>query len=196
MKNRLVAMANLIWLPIPYVATPMSAKTNPEAEFAYGAGQINPLKAINPGLVYNASEIDYVMFLCAQGYSTAILRLVTGDNSSCPEANNGNQWDLNYPSFAVPTSSELVNLTFTRTVTNVGSPTSTYKHKVIAPTGLNIKVDPEVLSFASLGQKSPFTVTIEGSLNDKGKVSASLSWDDGEHEVRSPIIVYNVYKYL
>lgn len=172
----------------------MSAGTNPEAEFAYGAGQINPLKAINPGLVYDANETDYMTFLCAQGYNSTTLRLVTGDNSSCSKVNNGTPWDLNYPSFALSTSSETINRTFTRTVTNVGSPASTYKHKIAAPAGLKIRVDPETLSFAYLDQKLQFTVTVEGSLNGKAKVSASLLWDDGEHEVRSPIVVYNVNK--
>ncbi|PKI46615.1 hypothetical protein CRG98_032957 [Punica granatum] len=178
-------------------AMPMSNKTNPEAEFAYGAGEINPLKAINPGLIYDANETDYVTFLCAQGYNTTTLRLVTGDNSTCSGANNGTTWDLNYPSFALPTSfSETVNRTFTRTVTNVGSPASTYKHRITTPAGLKIKVHPKDLSFTSLSQKLSFRVTIEGTLNDKAIVSASLLWDDGEHQVRSPIVVYDVSKLI
>ena len=48
-------------------------KKNLEAEFAYGAGNIDPVKAIDPGLVYDADEIDYVKFLCGQGYSTRAL---------------------------------------------------------------------------------------------------------------------------
>lgn len=41
-------------------ATPMSPILNPEAEFAYGAG------LINPGLVYDISEADYIKFLCEE----------------------------------------------------------------------------------------------------------------------------------
>ena len=65
----------IIWISVlcVFVATPMSAKKNPEAEFAYGAGNIDPVKAIDPGLVYDADEIDYVEFLCGQGYSTRAL---------------------------------------------------------------------------------------------------------------------------
>ena len=33
----------------------------------YGAGQLNPVNARDPGLVYDASESDYVAMLCAQG---------------------------------------------------------------------------------------------------------------------------------
>ena len=49
--------------PSNIAATPMSSDLNPEAEFAYGAGQINPVKAVCPGLVYDISESDYVRFL-------------------------------------------------------------------------------------------------------------------------------------
>ena len=79
----------------------MSAEKNLDAEFVYGAGQMNPVKAVDPGLVYDADKIDYIKFLCGQGYTTQTLQLVTGDNSVCSEATYGAVWDLNYPSFAL-----------------------------------------------------------------------------------------------
>ncbi|KAG5557872.1 hypothetical protein RHGRI_007940 [Rhododendron griersonianum] len=85
-----------------FSAFPMSATKNPEAEFAYGSGHINPVKAANPGLIYNAGESDYIQFLCDQGYSNESLQLVTGSNTTtCSASNNGTVWDLNYPSFAL-----------------------------------------------------------------------------------------------
>ncbi|RVX13622.1 Cucumisin [Vitis vinifera] len=174
-------------------ALPMSAEKNPDAEFAYGAGQIDPLKSVNPGLVYDADKIDYVKFLCGQGYTTQTLQLVTGDNSVCSEATNGTVWDLNYPSFALSSSTfESITGVFTRTVTNVGSPVSTYKATVTgAPIGLQIQVVPDILSFTSLGQKLSFVLKVEGKVGDN-IVSASLVWDDGVHQVRSPIVVFVV----
>ncbi|KAJ9160206.1 hypothetical protein P3X46_025627 [Hevea brasiliensis] len=172
----------------------MNSEINPEAEFAYGAGHINPVKAIDPGLIYDAEPLDYVKFLCGQGYNTSLLQMVTGDNSSCSKATNGTVWDLNYPSFALSTSpSEFISRVYNRIVTNVGSPTSTYKATVTSPQGLKIQVNPSILSFTSLGEKLAFALTIEGTLDDS-MVSAFLVWDDGVHQVRSPITVYVVTK--
>lgn len=166
-----------------------------DAEFAYGAGQINPSKAVNPGLVYDASETDYVKFLCGQGYSSKTIQLITGDNSSCSETTTyaTAARDLNYPSFALqaPHLGFNVSGSFMRTVTNVGSPTSTYIAIVTAPQGLNIQVYPSVLSFTSIGQKKRFVLTIDGAIGES-IVSASLVWDDGKFQVRSPIVVFDV----
>lgn len=168
----------------------MSVSSNTDAEFAYGSGQLNPLKAADPGLVYDAGETDYVKFLCGQGYSSKSLQLLTGDNSTCTAANNGTVWDLNYPSFAV--SSQLsgpLTRVFHRTVTNVGSPVSTYKAIVTAPQGLVVKVEPSVLSFKSMGQKMSFVVTVVATPG-AGIVSSSLVWDDGVFQVRTPIVAF------
>ncbi|KAG6621225.1 hypothetical protein I3842_Q027800 [Carya illinoinensis] len=171
-------------------ADPMSAGKNPEAEFAYGAGNINPSKAPNPGLIYDIDAVDYIKFLCGLGYNTKSLQLLTGDNSSCSDAINGTVNDLNYPAFALSTPPlTSINRVFNRIVTNVGSPTSTYKAILNYPLGLRIKVTPSILSFTTLGQKLPYTLSIEGTI-DKFIVSASLTWDDGTFQVRSPIAVF------
>ncbi|WVY91659.1 hypothetical protein V8G54_037173 [Vigna mungo] len=160
-------------------ATPMNPALDVDAEFAYGAGQLNPLKAANPGLVYDA------------GYSSSALRIITGDNSTCTSANEGSVLNLNLPSFALSTPrSSYNNVTFGRTVTNVGSATSTYKATITAhPSSLNVEVLPNVLAFSSLGQRLSFTLKIEGSIN-ADLVSFSLIWDDGTFKARSPIVVY------
>ncbi|XP_057989655.1 cucumisin-like isoform X2 [Hevea brasiliensis] len=174
-------------------AYPMTTAANSDAEFAYGSGHINPVKAIDPGLVYDAEEIDYVKFLCGQGYNATQLQLVTGDNSTCSEETNGTVWDLNYPSFALSTlSGQSVTRIFHRTVTNVGSSSSTYKAIVNPTEGLNIQVQPNVISFQSLGEKQSFVVTVEAALNTTA-ISGSLTWDNGVHQVRSPIIAYVIH---
>ena len=169
----------------------MNPKTNTDLEFAYGAGQLNPLQAANPGLVYDAEEADYIKFLCGQGSNSTKLYLVTGENITCSATINGTVWDLNYPSFPVSTKNGTeVTRTFTRTVTNVGSPTSTYKANVAGPPELSIKVEPDVLPFKSLGETKTFTVTVGVGGLSKFVTSGSLVWDDGVYKVRSPIVAY------
>ena len=131
-------------------AVPMSAEQSPGAEFAYGAGNLNPLNPSNYGLIYDIDLLDYIKYLCGQGFSTKLLQAITGDKSNCPEGNDGTMFDLNYPSFALFTlPSNSISRVFIRTVTNVGLPTSTYKAIVTTPPGLSIKVNPSVVSFTS-----------------------------------------------
>ncbi|KAK7300772.1 hypothetical protein RJT34_11622 [Clitoria ternatea] len=172
-------------------ATPMSAALNKDAEFAYGAGQLNPIRALNPGLVYDANEVDYVQFLCGQGYDTRSLRAISGDSSTCTQANRGYVWDLNLPSFTISTRySTYTSVVFHRTVTNVGFATSKYVATIATyPSTLKIQVVPNVLTFSSLGQKLSFRVQIEGYIT-RDIVSSSLVWSDGTHQVRSPVVVY------
>ncbi|XP_022922127.1 cucumisin-like [Cucurbita moschata] len=177
-------------------AFPMRSDLNPDAEFAYGSGHINPLGAVNPGLIYNATEIDYVRFLCGQGYSTKLIQQVSGDNSSCSRSDSNVVFDLNYPSFALSTSiSTPISQVYRRRVTNVGSANSTYNAIVSGPSRLKITVNPSVLSFKALGEELSFEVTIEGSISS-GIVSASLVWDDGQHKVRSPVIVFDSTSFI
>ncbi|KAH7678177.1 Peptidase S8 subtilisin-related protein [Dioscorea alata] len=118
-------------------AAPMMASKNTDAEFAYGSGHLNPAKAADPGLVYDACEADYVNMLCSQGYSTKNLRLVTGDNSTHCSRNRGSVWDLNYPSFALSVrSGHRFSARYPRTVTNVGLAKSVYRVKVTSPQNL------------------------------------------------------------
>ncbi|XP_042477650.1 subtilisin-like protease SBT4.13 [Macadamia integrifolia] len=178
-------------------AWPMNATRNPDAEFAYGAGHINPVKAINPGLVYEILNDDYIKFLCNIGWDTKRVRSISGDNSSCPQGTKGTPLDLNYPSMTayVQQKDKPFAINFTRTVKNVGSENSIYKTSVIitSHSNITISVKPSVLSFKSLNEDKSFVVTVSGSkLNPKTSMaSASLEWSDGTHTVRSPIVVHS-----
>ncbi|KAJ0729699.1 putative cucumisin [Helianthus annuus] len=171
-------------------ATPMSSTKNTDAEFAYGSGHINPSKAVDPGLVYDAGEQDFVSFLCGQGYNATNLKIVTGDSSACTAANNATVWNLNYPSFALSAQqSGSISRTFNRTVTNVGAANSTYRANVVAPSGLVVKVNPSGLAFKAVGEKQSFVVTVDATLGSK-MLSGSLVWSDGVHNVTSPIVAF------
>lgn len=169
----------------------MNPIADPQVEYAYGAGNINPIKALNPGLVYDAGDTDYLNFLCAAGYSTSQIQMITNENIQCP-AVPGSIHDLNYPSFALTIfSATPIPLTsYKRTVTNVGAPSSTYKATVRTPPGLNIQVVPDTLIFTSVGESLSYTLTISGVIDYlTGLASASLIWDNGVNQVRSPITV-------
>ncbi|CAI0447401.1 unnamed protein product, partial [Linum tenue] len=193
-KSALMTTDNIMFT----AARQLSVEDNSDAEFAYGSGQIDPIKAVNPGLVYDAGEIDYVRMLCGQGYNATQLRLVTGDSSaSCSEATNRTAvWDLNYPSFAL--SSEkgkpegTVKRVFRRTVTNVGKGHSKYKAKVISSKELKIKVNPKVLRFKDVGETISFRVTVKAKLKQSGIISGVLVWSDGSHKVRSPVVAHTL----
>ncbi|RXI04304.1 hypothetical protein DVH24_038578 [Malus domestica] len=159
--------------------------------FAYGSGHINPVNAINPGLVYEASEEDYINLLCTI-YDEGKVRQISGDkNSTCPTGSaKGSAKDHNYPSMGAkvePTNPFSVN--FHRRVKNVGLANSTYKAKIFLNSKVDIEVMPEVLSFKSLNEEKDFDVTVVGrGLPDQSQVSGSLVWSDGVHSVRSPIV--------
>ncbi|KAL0336314.1 UNVERIFIED_CONTAM: Subtilisin-like protease SBT4.3 [Sesamum radiatum] len=164
------------------------------AEFSYGAGHIDPVKAVDPGLVYETFTEDYINMLCSLGYDTATLRKILGVNSTCPTGMQITPKDLNYPSMArrITTNDSTVltfSENFTRTVTNVGLGNSTYKVTTSTSPDYNISVKPDILSFRTLNERKSFEVIISGKITGE-MVSAELEWSDGVHRVRSPIILY------
>ncbi|KAM7270998.1 hypothetical protein ACFE04_030212 [Oxalis oulophora] len=173
-------------------ASPMSAKGNKGAEFAFGSGHINPAKVSDPGLVYDARVEDYTKFLCGIGYNTTTIRIVTGNQqASCSRATNQSVWNLNYPSFTLSAiNGSLVTRKFHRTVTNVGPHSSTYKAIVKTEVGMKVKVFPTFLSFKSYGEKKSFVVQVSANLKKRSMIRGSLIWDDGLHQVRSPIVAH------
>lgn len=167
----------------------MNATLNLEAEFAYGSGHVNPKRAIRPGLVYDANEIDYIKFLCGQGYTNGMVEIITSYEDACNSSNIGRVWDLNYPSFGLSVShSKTFKQYFRRTLTSVASQASKYKAMISAPRGLVITVNPNVLSFNGIGDKKSFKLKVRGTIKES-IVSASLVWSDGVHSVRSPITI-------
>jgi hypothetical protein len=103
-------------------AKPMSQKFNKEAEFAFGAGQVNPTKALNPGLIYDMDELGYVQFLCHEVYNDTTLSILIGSPINCTSLVHGFGHDaINYPSMqlSAKNNTESTIGVFSRTVTNV-----------------------------------------------------------------------------
>lgn len=173
----------------------MNATMDPKAEFSYGAGHIDPVKAAHPGLVYEILPDDYIEFLCNSGYHASTLTKIFGISIRCPDKKTSN--DLNYPAmtfrFVSPSNgSATFSARFNRTVTNVGSKNSIYKAISSSSLDYNITVKPSILEFKEINQKQSFVVTISGKVSSMTKLmSASLEWYDGVHSVRSPIVMFS-----
>ncbi|XP_019191065.1 PREDICTED: subtilisin-like protease SBT4.15 [Ipomoea nil] len=80
-------------------AKPLGVKDE-DAEFAYGAGMIDPTVALNPGLVFYIDEDAYISFLCKIGYNSSRLVQITGNKTNdCSTFSVATRKDgLNYPS--------------------------------------------------------------------------------------------------
>lgn len=69
---------------------------------------------------------------------------------------------------------------------------SSYRASIIAPPEVKISIMPSVLTFKSTGEKQSFVLKV-GGISNKTMLSASLVWNDGDHQVRSPIVVFDPY---
>jgi hypothetical protein len=167
--------------------------------FGYGAGHVQPNRAADPGLIYDADATDYLGFLCALGYKSSTIAAFTagdgggGANYTCP-ARAARPENLNYPSVAVPHLSPTgAARTVTRRVRNVGAGAAAYDAKVREPRGVAVDVRPRRLEFAAVGEEKEFTVTFrarKGSFLPGEYVFGRLVWSDGDggHRVRSPLV--------
>ncbi|KAK7394584.1 hypothetical protein VNO78_15116 [Psophocarpus tetragonolobus] len=158
--------------------------------FAYGSGHVQPNSAIDPGLIYDLSIVDYLNFLCASGYNQQLISALNY-NSTFICSGSHRVTDLNYPSITLPNLG-LNAVTVTRTVTNVGPP-STYFAKAQLP-GYKIAVVPNSLSFKKNGEKKTFNVIVQAtSVTKRGNYSfGEFLWTNGKHIVRSPITVRRI----
>ncbi|PHU13720.1 hypothetical protein BC332_14925 [Capsicum chinense] len=134
-------------------------KLNPADLFTIGSGHLNQSKANDPGLVYDIQPQDYVYYLCGLNYTdqqvTAVVKRKMHCTSRIDEA------ELNYPSFSVNLGSQAK--TYTRTVTNVGEDSSTYRVQVIGVEGITLSITPRILKFSVLNQKLSYQITFKRS---------------------------------
>ncbi|WCJ23122.1 Subtilisin-like protease SBT4.14 [Euphorbia peplus] len=179
-------------------AKPISKRANNDAEFAYGAGQVNPARARNPGLVYDMDEMSYIQFLCREGYKGSSLSVLIGSKSlNCSSLIPGIGYDaLNYPTLQVIAQNEKQKSlgVFQRTVKNVGPSPSVYNVTIKAPKGLEITVKPLTLSFTHPLQKRSFKVVVKAKPLLSGEMlSGSIVWRSFHRSVRSPVVVFKPF---
>ena len=154
--------------------------TNPLVIFRQGAGHVQPNKAADPGLVYDAGWIDWLGFLCGTGQLTA---------SYCPSIRIDPS-DLNVASIAI---GDLAGVqTVTRTVTNVGG-AETYTFSYSGLAGITVTPSDPSITLAA-GARKTFTVTFTTSgaaLN--AYVGGYITWTGSlGHVVRIPVVIQPV----
>ncbi len=147
--------------------------------WAQGAGHVDPNKAADPGLVYDAKKADYVAYQCK------VNKAAVQPQSDCVTYGTLDEtYNLNLPSITV--GSVQNSVTVRRSVTNVSGASATYNATASVP-GFTTSVAPSTLTLAP-GQTGAFTVTLNtaGAANGVWNFG-SLSWTDGSRTVRSPI---------
>ena len=160
------------------------SNTDPNLIFKQGAGHVQPNSAADPGLVYDSGVQDWLAFLCGstRGVQDSVCDTLEAQGHSLDPS------DLNTPSIGIG----LVDgtQTVTRTVTNVDDQAATYTAAVTGLASVDVSVQPSTLTVAP-GQTASYTVTF--SVGDGTTlfdyVAGQLTWTDGSHTVRSPIVL-------
>lgn len=163
----------------------------PAKVFAVGAGHLNPVRAVDPGLVYDTKPDEYVTHLCTLGYENSDVFTITSRNVSCRELlAKYRDFSLNYPSISVVFKKGKEIQMVRRRVTNVGRPNSTYTVEVAAPPGVRMSVRPPSLTFNGLYQSKVYSVWfVSRKRASDGFSEGHITWVDGRHRVRSPVSV-------
>ncbi|GMP88492.1 hypothetical protein CsSME_00040465 [Camellia sinensis var. sinensis] len=159
----------------------------PTTPFDYGSGQINPVAAVDPGLIYDFDSNDIIDFLCSTGSTPSQMVNLTGVVVSCknPPAPS---YDFNYPSIGVSNLSG--SLSVHRTVTYYGKGSTVYYSQVDYPSGVKVKVTPNKLEFSQAEEKMSFSIDMTPYKSSNGSfVFGALTWSNGVHRVRSPIAI-------
>ncbi|XP_039070026.1 subtilisin-like protease SBT3 [Hibiscus syriacus] len=159
----------------------------PGTPLDYGAGHINPNKAMDPGLIYDIDWQGYVDFLCGLGYSEAEMKAILRRSQwNCSQ----NQTDINYPSFVAIFNASSPNVkNFTRVV--LGN--KPIYHAVVETTyGTTFTVEPSTLTFTNKYQKQKFVVSVQMYGKAPPVTYGYLKWVyQNSHIVASPVVVLN-----
>jgi hypothetical protein len=173
--------------------------------FDFGAGHVDPNKAVSPGLTYDAGLLDYLAASCG-----TVTPLLTPDDCDFVENEFGlstDPADLNLPSIGV--DGVPGTKTVTRTVTAVkpfvgrgrygndgpvddggNNSANRYDAVIEAPPGFDVSVNPSTFTLLP-GESAEFEVTITNVSAPPGEWRfGSLTWTNRKGiDVRSPIAV-------
>ncbi|KAK6263006.1 hypothetical protein QUC31_008822 [Theobroma cacao] len=184
-KSAIMTTATLVNLG----GKPIVDQTKAPADiFATGAGHVNPSKANDPGLIYDIQPDDYIAYLCGLNYTDEEVGTIVQRTVECSSESIIAEAELNYPSFSIILP-ESGSQTYTRTVTNVGPASSSYTYEVVAPTGVDISVQPDHIAFSAVNQKATYSVTFSRQKDVSLQFSQGLlTWISAQHNVTTPIV--------
>ena len=118
----------------------------------FGAGHVNPNKAMDLDLVYDIEAEDCVNYLCAMSCTSQLIQIITGpSNFTCEYAS----LDLNYPSFlGLLNMTNTATTTFKKVLTNRADNSSVYHAVISAPQGMKALAQPTTPTFSGNDSKS------------------------------------------
>ncbi|KAG6406888.1 hypothetical protein SASPL_134502 [Salvia splendens] len=157
-----------------------------------GSGHVDPNRALDPGLIYDASMQDLVNLVCSMNFTRNQTLTIIRSSYNCTNPSS----DLNYPSFvALIRAAEMgrtLTRRFRRRVTNVGNGAATYKVTVEVPVNTTAVVRPQTLVFGKKYETKSYSLTIryKADIEIQHREGAVI-WTDqtGKYRVRSPIMV-------
>lgn len=161
-----------------------------------GSGHVDPQRAVDPGLVYDITTVDYLNFLCASNFTRQEIRQIGRKRFSCRNKQL-KPWDINYPAisvqFDVAAKNDSLEVVVARTVTHVGDGAARYAVAVTNTRGMSLTVTPAVMRFSVKGEKRSYSVRIKAekltvrpgnTVTEAGKIV----WFDGRRRVVSPVV--------
>ncbi|WP_198147942.1 S8 family serine peptidase [Microbacterium sp. XT11] len=150
-----------------------SPNTNP---FEQGAGEVEPKRYLQPGLLYLNAAADWAAFIEGKGL---------GEFDGVEPIDGS---DLNIASFSIGSLASAQTVTRTVTSTEAG----TFTASVDLP-GVDVTVSPSTLSFSGPGETATYTVTFDNrSAPVEQWATGTLTWKSEKNSVRSPIAVFPV----
>ncbi|XAR53811.1 Cucumisin [Bertholletia excelsa] len=160
----------------------------PSTPFDFGAGLVNPSRAVDPGLVFPSGYEDYISFLCSLPKTDPeTIRKATGGSCSHPY---GYPSELNIPSVTISALAGFRSVR--RSMKNVAAKTETYLGAVLPPVGVEISIKPMWFTVAPEGnQELEIRLNVTQKLDDFsfGEIVLTGSLD---HIVRIPLSVWPV----
>jgi subtilisin family serine protease len=141
--------------------------------FAQGAGQVDPTRYFDPGMLFLNDVDDWY------GYAEAITGLDLGVDTVSPS-------QLNLPSISVGALAGSETITRTATATRAG----TFTAAPVSIPGIDVVVSPSTLEFGAAGDTLDYTVTFtrtDAPLDEFA--TGQLVWADGDETVTTPLAV-------